>query len=175
MPEDASATPQSVSPTPPFAGNGAQFEYWAKCEDIAMHFNELTIRFRLQALGGVAVVGAVLGYAKKTQVLSRDAVHYGIAVVLCFWASAAMIDFLYYGRLLKGAVKELLRIEGVSAGALRLSTAIDEACRDRERPRICPQLLWRLMEGTGLTHRAARGRLWFYALPAIGLAAVLFR
>ncbi len=38
---------------------GSRFEAWKQYESIAMHFNELIARFRLQALGGTATIAAV--------------------------------------------------------------------------------------------------------------------
>lgn len=35
------------------------FEVWTKYEDIAMHFNDLLIKLRTQALGGVAAISAL--------------------------------------------------------------------------------------------------------------------
>jgi hypothetical protein len=35
------------------------FKLWSKYEDIAMHFNELLIKLRVQALGGVTISGTL--------------------------------------------------------------------------------------------------------------------
>ena len=35
---------------------------WAKYEDIAMHFNDLILRWRLQAIGGVAALVTLAGF-----------------------------------------------------------------------------------------------------------------
>jgi hypothetical protein len=39
-----------------------RMELWGKYEDIAMHFNELLIRLRTQALGAVATIVTAAGY-----------------------------------------------------------------------------------------------------------------
>lgn len=37
------------------------FNVWKEYEGIAMHFNELIIRLRTHALGGVAAISAIIG------------------------------------------------------------------------------------------------------------------
>jgi hypothetical protein len=41
-------------------------ELWEKYEEIAMHFNDLLIRLRTQALGGVAALSAIVGIFGKS-------------------------------------------------------------------------------------------------------------
>jgi hypothetical protein len=41
-------------------------ELWAKYEEIVMHFNDLLIRLRIQALGGVAALSTLLGIFGKS-------------------------------------------------------------------------------------------------------------
>ncbi|HVY25676.1 MAG TPA: hypothetical protein VHB79_03965 [Polyangiaceae bacterium] len=44
----------------------ADFNLWAKHEDIAMHFNDLNMRWRLQAMGGLATLVTVGGFVVAT-------------------------------------------------------------------------------------------------------------
>ena len=52
-----------------------QLKAWEKREDIAMHFNDLIMRWRLQAIGGLAgfvtLAGFVVGDAASPQVRYR--------------------------------------------------------------------------------------------------------
>jgi hypothetical protein len=40
---------------------------WKEYEGVAMHFNELLIRLRTQALGGVAAISAITGFLSSTK------------------------------------------------------------------------------------------------------------
>lgn len=131
------------------------FHYWRECEDVAMHFNELLIRFRLQALAATAAAGGLVGVITR----SDDMIHWetlgaGLLGLSCFWLAAAFIDFFYYHRLLRGAVRELRRIEKQSDGMMSLSTRIEETCSQ------CDSLV---------------GRSLFYGTPflALTLAAAI--
>jgi hypothetical protein len=42
------------------------FELWEKYEQIAMHFNDLLIKLRTQALAGVAAISAIVGVFAKS-------------------------------------------------------------------------------------------------------------
>lgn len=109
---------------------GAQaLDYWEKCQDVAMHFNQLLIRFRTQAIAAFAAAGGLFGFAahENGPGVRIDVVSLGAVWLATAWAAIALIDFLYYHRLLRGAVEELLRIEEAS-GVVRLSTRIEEVC-----------------------------------------------
>ena len=41
------------------------YELWQKYEKVAMHFNDLIIRLRTQALAGVAALSALTGFFAK--------------------------------------------------------------------------------------------------------------
>jgi hypothetical protein len=89
-------------------------DLWKKYEDVAMHFNDLIMRWRLQAIGGLAglvtLAGFVVGDAATLTVRYRAMVI--LSGVLTFgWVGVALIDLLYYRRLLQGAVKAILVIE----------------------------------------------------------------
>src|SRR5437899_2078966 len=42
-------------------------EVWAKTEDVAMHFNDLIMSYRLKAIGGVAVAAGLIGSVLLTK------------------------------------------------------------------------------------------------------------
>jgi hypothetical protein len=48
-------------------------EVWKDYEEIAMHFNDLLIKLRTQALGGVAALSALVGIFGKTETEATDA------------------------------------------------------------------------------------------------------
>ena len=106
---------------------------WAKYEDIAMHFNDLLMRLRLQSLAGIAALSTIVGFLTRggestPNWLGVTALFVGIAF---FWIAIWCLDFLYYNTLLRGAVRALLRIEEESRkGAdaklnIELSTLIE--------------------------------------------------
>jgi hypothetical protein len=47
-------------------------DLWAKYEDITMHFNDLLIRLRTQALAGVAALSTLVGIFTRTD---KDGIH----------------------------------------------------------------------------------------------------
>jgi hypothetical protein len=128
------------------------FRYWSRCEDVTMHFNELSIKFRLQAISGLAVTGAIAGALVKTSDASSwILLGGGLALLAVFWLAAAWIDFFYYGRLLRGAIEELQRVEALSGSGdgINLSTSIESATK---------QTKWQWV-----------GRLGFYLFPLLAL------
>ena len=131
----------------------AFLEYWNHCEQVAVHFNELNAKFRLQALAGLAVAGAVLGAVLKADESSGDWALAGtLWGLLTAWIAVAWIDFWYYGKLLRGAVQEIVRIEQATGGVLSMSSKIESACKTSRG--------WR-------TSRI--GRSGFYAFPGLVL------
>jgi len=100
-----------------------------------MHFNDLLIRLRTQALAGVAALSAIAGIFGKSgaEVKASWEMATGIFVFLCLlWIAIWIIDFCYYNRLLTGAVSALLALEKLSETKSRvrhidLSTKIEQA------------------------------------------------
>lgn len=112
---------------------GHLHDAWKVSEDVAMHFNNLLLGFRLKAIGGIAV-GAVVGIGLKVGDLANPVVvlslFVGLAVIwLLVWAA----DFFYYYRLLAGAVDELLRLEK-KLGDIHLSHLIERRVQGAGRP-----------------------------------------
>lgn len=118
------------------------FAVWKKHEDIAMHFNDLIMRLRTQAIAGVAALSALVGiFAKEDASSARDnwevaaMVFFGLAI---FWVAVFFLDIFYYNKLLSGAVAELVRLEKVSAtsktiSSIQLSSRIEDVMRGKRR------------------------------------------
>ncbi len=100
---------------------------WKKYEEVAMHFNELLIRLRTQALGGVATIVTVAGFlAGRKETEEPWTVVSAVSLLLLLaWCTLWMIDVCYYSRLLRGAVNGLLKIERESEGLIYFSTEIE--------------------------------------------------
>lgn len=106
-------------------------ELWRHYEDVAMHFNELLIRLRTQALGALAAIvaagGSYFGYFTGTHKTRPWPEITVISLLLLIaWCTIWFIDLNYYSRLLRGAVNALIQIEKDSAGEIYLSTRIEE-------------------------------------------------
>ena len=90
-------------------------ELWYHYEEIAMHFNQLIIQYRLHLMGGVGVIGALSGYLIGSKVESSDMRHKLRALIstglLILFIAAAFLDLCYYNELLRGAVKALIQFE----------------------------------------------------------------
>lgn len=108
-------------------------EAWKTSEDIAMHFNNLLLGFRLKAIGGIAVA-AVLAVGLKVGELADPGIIVAVFVSLAIiWLLVWAADFFYYYRLLAGAVDELLRL-GNMLGQIRLSHLIERRVQGTRRP-----------------------------------------
>jgi hypothetical protein len=102
---------------------------WTKYEDVAMHFNDLIMRWRLQAIGGLAGLLTLSGFVvgDATTLLVRYRAMLILSSVLgCGWIGVACIDLFYYRRLLQGAVDAILAVEKRSGGRITLSTTIEK-------------------------------------------------
>ena len=102
---------------------------WYHYEQIAMHFNELLMRFRLQLMGGFAALGTIASYIVGEKVQSSRT-QYGIATIVgggfCLGIlAAAILDLGYYSQLLQGAVDALVALESQHP-AIGMSTAIEK-------------------------------------------------
>jgi len=140
------------------------FELWKHYENIAVHFNDLILRLRVQALGGVAAVAALASFLMKehpTGLIGWQVLTVAFAVLLVFWIALWLLDRLYYNRLLLGAIDAILEIESASQKgefitSLNLSTKIKAAVEDRSRR-------WR---------QSLLGPTIFYSLVAVVLGAL---
>ena len=72
------------------------FEVWAKYEEIAMHFNDLILKLRIQALGAVAVIITLVGVISGMVVMGETQWGFLVttfAYLLLFWVAIFILDF----------------------------------------------------------------------------------
>lgn len=136
-------------------------EVWEKHEKIAMHFNELILKLRIQALGAVAALVTIGGVLLKT-VPSESQLPWPLlacvfAALLLFWIAIWVLDFAYYNRLLIGAVESLLPLEDAINSGEKVEFNMSHKIRDAVR-------------GESPNNGPYRGPLAFYLI----VAAVLF-
>jgi hypothetical protein len=99
------------------------FEVWAKYEEIAMHFNDLLMRLRTQALGAVAALATIIGIFARAGAETHtnwEMVTFAFIILTLFWIAVWIIDFCYYNKLLQGAVVSLVKLEGLSKEGVRV-------------------------------------------------------
>jgi hypothetical protein len=135
------------------------FEVWEKYEGIAMHFNDLLIRLRMQALGGVAAITTIVAVVGHQD--PGTGFNWAIATAVffflnLFWIAIWILDFRYYNRLLHGAVDALISIENKSKTSsfidvLTFSTDVEAAVTGKS------------------TRSNTTGRTWFYGIISAGL------
>ena len=148
------------------------FEVWKEYESIAMHFNDLILKLRVQALGGTAAITALVGFFSKEQ---ADEFRWGMFMgimwlLLVFWIAIWILDFLYYNRLLQGAVFAITEVEKKSKTSLyinelNMSQRIEQAAR-RELPKS-NLTRWQRLKG-------ALGRGLFYVIVTVALFGVSY-
>lgn len=108
---------------------------WAKYEDVAMHFNDLLMRLRSQSLAGIAALATIVGVLANSKIESLS-VSWFVATMIffamaLFWTAIWCLDFLYYNRLLRGAVAALAELEaksrepGEAISSINMSTLIE--------------------------------------------------
>jgi len=122
---------------PPAYIKTAEFALWVEYEKVAMHFNDLNMRLRTQAVGGLAGVVAISGFAVNfAQKSGSDAqwlIFFGsLLFFMCAWVALWLLDTNYYNKLLVGAVKaivehEQMTVDAKSPWTITLSTRIQEA------------------------------------------------
>src|SRR2546426_4948083 len=144
----------------PSASDAEWLHAWKTTEEVAMHFNDLIMNFRLKAIGGITAAAGVFG----TILLSKGDVattaqNFRLFAAAAFllvpvWFAVAWIDLAYYQKLLRGAVDEALRLEESTKGRIELSTRIEAAVNSSRLER---------------DHRMSRRA--FYVLPGIALVA----
>lgn len=76
-----------------------------------MHFNDLLIQLRTQALAGVAAISTVVGlFSKDSNFGGLNTWQFATAIfgaLSLFWIAIWIIDFCYYNRLLLGSANAL--------------------------------------------------------------------
>lgn len=147
------------------------WEVWKEYEKIAMHFNDLIIKLRIQALGGVAALSVGIGAIAKFE---HEAPFSWLILFVSFlflsllWLAIWRLDFGYYNKLLQGAVEEVLRLEELSGRSqdldkIHLSHSIMDAEMNDE------YLLLKRRVGCG---RFFSARWMFYILVLVGLLGI---
>ena len=143
------------------------FELWDKYESIAMHFNDLILKIRIQALGAVAAISTLAGVLNKVGNESQSfnwVISSGVFFFLMiFWVAIWIIDFTYYNRLLIGAVFAITELEEISKEKthiqeIQLSTIVDKAVVGTNPQR-----------DKTLHKKVSQGRWWFYSLVFLAL------
>lgn len=74
------------------------FELWKEYEAIAMHFNDLLIRLRTQALAAIAALVTIIGIFAKSNAkayTSWELVSFAFAILSVFWLAIWIIDFRF--------------------------------------------------------------------------------
>lgn len=102
-------------------------QLWFHYEEIAMHFNQLTIQYRLQLLGGLGALSALLSYLvghRTSDDKERTEIRPFVATsLLVIFFAAALLDVFYYRELLEGAVAAILELEAKHP-EINMSTSI---------------------------------------------------
>jgi hypothetical protein len=135
------------------------FEAWKQYQSVAMHFNDLLMRLRLQSLaavGGLTAVAAVVVKAGVDPATQWEALASAFSFLGLFWIAIWILDFCYYNRLLVGAVDALIQLEreiqsGAVTHSLLLSTRIEAIVAEGKQP------------DNGKLGRE-HARWWFYAI-----------
>lgn len=102
-------------------------QLWYHYEEVAMHFNELIMQYRLQLMGGTGALGAIASFVigNKSDINSFHKIRaFTSFVILAIFSAAASLDVFYYNELLLGAVDALIELEG-KYPEINLSTAIN--------------------------------------------------
>jgi hypothetical protein len=144
--------------------DGASLDAWEKHEKVAMHFNDLILRIRVQALGGVAALAAIGGVLLKSA--EQPHVPWGLIfvsflVLLAFWIAIWVLDFCYYNRLLLGAVDSLLALEDAINSGRRLELTMSHTIE-------------RAIHGELRTNAGAGPRIFYSIVALVFLFGALF-
>src|SRR5690348_1203969 len=118
-------TPDSDTANEPQYSDSFLLSAWEKHEKIAMHFNELILKLRIQALGAIAAMVTIGGALLKVDISSSQ-LPWGLlacvfGILFLFWIAVWLLDFLYYNKLLMGAVDCLLALEKAISGRKRIT------------------------------------------------------
>jgi hypothetical protein len=141
-------------------------EVWSKYEKIAMHFNDLLLRLRTQALGAVATLAAIIVIFARAGAETHtnwEMISFAFVMLSMFWVAVWLIDFQYYNRLLQGSVASLVKIEEMSKYSIRVKH-IDLASTIENR-------VVGLLPNNPKSLRASLGRWAFYMLVSVALAS----
>lgn len=129
-----------------------QLTLWKQHEDIAMHFNELIARIRVQALGGTVTIVTVAAVVTDKNPEGRWALPGVLGFLAVAWTALWQLDYRYYQMLLAGAVNAIVELERKLHPHVSLSTVIEGKFNRRGAP---------------------HGHFWFYALIQFALLFLL--
>ena len=128
------------------ATDWALIELWKKTVDAQQHFNDIELRIRNIA---ITIIGIVLGIAAVAFREGQFLVSFLIlAVGFVLWVAFFSMDFLWYHRLLKGAVAYGVQLEDVigrrleDRGISELSEAGLAKSIGAKSPIIVPDRWW---------------------------------
>ena len=113
------------------------FELWKEYENIAMHFNELIIQLRSRALGGIAVVTALVGFISKDDGSSNfkwELLSNSFILLLMFWMAIFILDYFYYNKLLSGSVDAIIELEKTTSNKISLNNKVKEKAKSPKYP-----------------------------------------
>lgn len=104
-----------------------------------MHFNDLIMRLRTQALGAltaiIALSGVVLSVTGKAESEAVWEVLFATFIFLTIaWTAVWIIDMRYYNELLLGAVEAIVERERQTGGRIDLSTRVETRARQKRFP-----------------------------------------
>ena len=129
-----------------------------------MHFNDLLIRLRVQALAALAAISSIILVINEFKDISEAIIFFLMIFLAAGWVSIWILDMRYYNRLLEGSVHALLELEkvefkdfGENVNSINFSTSIEKSF------------------GRKLNHERTKwyfdSRNWFYL---VFLLAILF-
>lgn len=146
------------------------FTVWEKYEDVAMHFNDLLIKLRIQALAGVTVLAVLASIVSNVKTYNFQGTWVIAAAVfgalLVVWVAIWALDMLYYNRLLIGSVVAIIDLEKQSidrkyVSKLELSAIIEQSVWNKLPAPLPLRSRWYLL----------RGVIVFYSLVFLVLVA----
>jgi hypothetical protein len=139
---------------------------WEKHEKIAMHFNDLIMKVRIQALGALAAIITIGGVALKAFPTDSGRMPWGIVLslsitLLSLWVAIWVLDFMYYNRLLMGAVDAILKLEEEINNGSKIEIVMSHKIEDAVRGRPL----------THLDKDTLKGPIIFYLIVSVLLSA----
>ncbi len=136
------------------------FDAWNKYEDIAMHFNDLLIKLRTQALGGIAAITSIMAIISKDSSGFNWGLMMGVFFFLIiFWIAVWLLDSKYYNPLLVGAVDAILEIEKLSKTESTITELnLSHKIKDAVSGKIGQD-----------EKKSSSGKKWYYCIVFLGL------
>ena len=157
------------------------FKVWDSYEKVAMHFNDLIIRLRVQSIGGVAALATIIGIVLKTTTGDNETFNYGVAIVatsclILFWIAIWILDLRYYNRLLEGSVNAILELEKnkesfLNKKRINLSSNIEKAFSVKFEHENNQEVE---TKGNKIRKKFINGRKGFYVIVLIALGFLFF-